>query len=216
MKLFIYFVSGLLMVLGVISFFPPPGDANDVGVSASEMVFGGVLIVWGSALAWSYRANYRGGLATTVGAFLLGSGVYVSLVPFFMDASQPQASAGVKLAAALLLLVPAVALLTLGHRIHTRRSIAARKQGASLDAGTHAVEPAASLESKDVPRCHEVPREHFWMLWLKSPSRRDRAEKISTIPLDSFLKAGWLPILNSRAGSSNKQRISSDMGYQLG
>jgi len=155
MKLFIYFVSGLLMVLGVISFFPPPGDANDVGVSASEMVFGGVLIVWGSALAWSYRANYRGGLATTVGAFLLGSGVYVSLVPFFMDASQPQASAGVKLAAALLLLVPAVALLTLGHRIHTRRSIAARKQGASLDAGTHAVEPAASLESKDrvVTRC---------------------------------------------------------------
>ena len=150
MKLFIYFVSGLLMILGVIGFLPSPNDVHDPALSASEKVLGGILVAWGAALAWSCRVNYRGGLATAVGAFLLGCGVYVSLVPFFMDASQTQASAGVKLAAALLFLVPAVALLALGHRIHTRRSIAARKQGASLDAGTHAVEPAASLESKDV------------------------------------------------------------------
>ncbi|AHF00285.1 hypothetical protein [Thioalkalivibrio paradoxus] len=149
MRLLIYVFSGLLMLLGVIGFLPSPNDVHDPALSASEKVLGGILVAWGGALAWSCRVNYRGGLATAGGAFLLGCGVYVSLVPFFMDASQTQASAGVKLAAALLFLVPAVALLALGHRIHLRRSIAAREQTVFLGTESPADKPAASLEGKE-------------------------------------------------------------------
>ena len=149
MKLFTYIFSGLLVLLGVISFFPVPGDEHDAGVSASEMISGGILIAWGGVLAWSRTANYRGGLATVVGAFLLGSGVYVSLAPFFMDASQLQASAGIKLTSALLILVPAVALLALGHRIHTRRVRVARERVLSMEPGNSVLDPAAIVQGKD-------------------------------------------------------------------
>ncbi len=149
MKIFTYLFSGLLVLLGVISFFPVPGDAHDAGVSASEMISGGILIAWGGALAWSRTANYRGGLATVAGAFLLGSGIYVSLAPLFMDASQLQASAGIKLTSALLILVPAVALLALGQRIHTRRVRAARERILSMEPENSVLDPAALAQGKD-------------------------------------------------------------------
>lgn len=148
MKLLTYLFSGLLMLLGVISFLPPPGDVHDAGVSGLEMVLGGILIAWGGALAWSRTANYRGGLATAAGAFLLGCGVYISLALFLMDASQLQAGAGSKLTASLLFLLPAAALLAWGHRIHTRRVRAAKEQRSSREPGNSVHESAAIVAGK--------------------------------------------------------------------
>ncbi|QKT03886.1 hypothetical protein HUS23_08670 [Ectothiorhodospiraceae bacterium 2226] len=151
-----YLFAGLLMLLGVISFIPLPGGVPDTGVAGTEMVLGGVLVLWGGALFLARRAQYRGGLATVTGAFLFGIGVYVTLAPF-TDPLKFQATAGVKLTASLLFLGPALALLALGHRNHARRRVAAREARLSMASERLVHEGAEPDEAKAVAGPGRVP-----------------------------------------------------------
>lgn len=149
MKLAAYLFSGMLILLGVIVVIPSPGEAYDTRVFVSDMAFGGILIAWGGALAWSRQANYRGGLATIAGAFLLGFGASIALAPLYTENPELQARAGTALLTASVFLIPAVVLLVLGHWIHRRRVMAARTERVFADAEKPIRNPAESVEGQD-------------------------------------------------------------------
>jgi len=113
-------ILGGVLIAFALAVFAAGLDARSPPETLKIHTAGVLFLAWGVA-AWRYAARgHRGGVATVVGAFLLGLGAWAALGWLYWGAGDPALQGPAGILAAALLLLAGRALLAQGRQVNRR------------------------------------------------------------------------------------------------